>query len=986
MKIHTSFLRAQALLRPAVASLLAVLIVSFAGAQPNTGRITGVVTNTGGGAYLEGATVTIDNINRATTTDRRGEFDLGAMAPGEYSLRIAYTGMTPATARVTVTAGQATSVTTALSEDVLIMGAFSVVTNRNADALAVTEQRHAPNVKNVVDIAAYGMLNNDNPAELLQLLPGVHGSIFFNEADRVSIRGMGSSLNNIQLDGNAFATPSINGSTNDRSSILSTTNTNNIKSAEVIKAITPDRAADAIGGMVNLIQRSALDYPQSAANFEYRLGGQFVTTRSGFDNRVTPNLQLTYHDTFGARRNWGVYATAGFNKETTNQLRSTQNIVNNATFGPLPTTNQNFENDRFRYRKNWSVTLDHRRGSAHEFALKYKHDNWTEFTETVFTTHSGAVTAANWTPAMRAYSTANMQIGHNSEHPYTRADSLSFEGRHRLDPWEINYSVFHSKARLRNIRREGGDAGVMKYGGLTATLLTALRPSYVIDSTRDMRFPIARFTSANPDALYNPDNYTLAASQFFQLRDDIREGARLDIKREFAWTLPTKLKAGVNRNNQSRLNTFANNMRNFVGEDGVAGVNAATGRIDDRLSRFVNTGPAISGYSDAGNRRPFMFNYADVNGSFLQQPQLWIDDVYGNAVRARSTNFDVDERVSAGYVMAETNWNKFQLLGGVRWEKTKVTGTGVFTNPVQATAAQIPDPLQRAINNYRNVSRSSEYRNAFPSVHALYRFMPNLQLRASYSTGIGRPGFGAIVPNTTVNDDTRVVTTNNSGLRPQFADSYDLSLEYYTEPAGLISFGLFRKDIADYIVGQIGTVQPGFPLGDQYVGYQLNSQVNGGDAKVQGVEFNLVRQLNFIPRSIGLFTFKGNITVLSAEGDFGTGSRLGTGQVPGFIPRAWNIVGEYAKGRFYALARYNQQAAFPVGTTANPALGTTNARREKVDVNFGYRWRKSYEFFFAIDNITEQPAFQLLGVGDRQFASAVWAGSRRFNFGVQGKF
>lgn len=966
---------------------MAWLVAAFASAQTPAGRINGTVTNSSGNAYLEGAVVSVVGTSRTTTTDRRGEFALGEMAPGEHSLRVAYTGMTAAAVRVTVTAGQTAAINVALGEDVLVMGAFSVVTDRSADALAVTEQRQAPNVKNVVDIAAYGMLNNDNPAELLQLLPGVHGSIFFNETDRVSIRGMNSALNNVQLDGNSFATPSINGSVNDRSSILSTTNTSNIKSAEVIKALTPDRSADAIGGMVNLIQRSALDYPRSAPRFEYRLGGQYVNTRSGFETRPTPNAQLTYHSTFGANRDWGVFVTGGFHKEATNQLRSVQNIVANAAFGAIPTTNQALENDRFRYRKNWSAILDHRRGGAHDFALKYKHDNWTEFTETVITTLNGAVPAPNWTRDVRAYSTANMVVGHNNEYPFTRADSLSFEGKHRLDPWEVSYNVFHSKARLRNIRPSGGSEGVVKYGSLTATLLTALRPAYVANSTRGGLFPVVTFPGANPDVILNPDNYTLAVAQNWQFRDDLRSGARLDVKRAFNWTVPTRVKAGASRNHQSRLSMLQNTQRSFVGEDRVLGLNPATGRSDDRLSRFVNPNPPLTGFSDAGNRRPFQFNFEAVNRSFAQQPQLWLDDVYGNALRARQSNYKAEEEISAGYVMAETDWRKLRLLAGTRWEETKVIGTGVFTNPIQASAAQITDPVQRAINNAgTNFTRTSRYRNMFPSVHAVYRIQPDLQLRVSYSTGIGRPGFSAIVPNTTVNEQTDVVTTNNPGLRPQFADSYDLSLEYYTEPAGLISLGLFRKDISDYIVSQIGVVPPGFPLGDQYVGYELRTSVNGGSATVQGAELNLVRQLNFIPRQIGLFTFKGNLTVLRAEGDFGTGSRLRSGQVPGFIPRAWNIVGEYAKGRFYALARYNQQAAFLVGATANPALGTTNPRREKIDVNLGYRWRRWCEFFLAIDNVTEQPSYQLLGLGDSQYASAVWAGSRRFNFGAQGKF
>ncbi len=987
MKTSPPPLSALVQLRRFITALAFLFFLSVAAGQPATGRINGIVTNSNESVFLEGATVTIDGTNRFTTTDRRGEFDFGAVAPGEHTLRITYTGMTPATVRTTVAHGLSASVTVALREDVIKMGSFSVTADRSADALAVTDQQNAANLKNVVDIQAYGMLNNDNPGELLQLLPGVTGSLFFNEVDRVSIRGMNSTLNNIQLDGNSFATPSINGSLNDRTSILSTTNTNNIKSAEVIKAITPDRAADAIGGMVNLIQRSALDYPRSAGKFEYRLGGQYVHTRSGFETRPTPNAQLTYHSTFGEKRNWGVFLTGGMHKEATNQLRSTQNIVANATFGPLPQMNQEIENDRFRYRKNWAVTLDHRRGGAHEFALKYKHDNWTEYTESVITTLNTAVAAPNWNPVARAYSSANMVIGHNNEYPFTRADSLSFEGKHRLDPWELTYSLFSSKARLRNIRPSGGAEGVVKYGTLTATLLTPFRSGYVANSSRDRLFPVITFTSPNQEALFNPDNYTLAIAQNWQFRDELRRGARGDVKRTFSWALPTTFKTGVSYNEQSRLSTLQNTQRSFVGEDRVLGTNPATGRSDDRLSRFTNPHPPLTGYSDVGNRRPFMFDFPTVFRSFAQQPQLWLDDVYGNTLRALQTNYKADEEISAGYAMAETDWRKFHFLAGVRWEETKVTGTGVFTNPVQATAAQIPDPVQRGINNAgKNLTRSSRYQNSFPSVHAIYRFQPNLQLRASYSTGIGRPGFSAIVPNTTVNEATDVVTTSNPGLRPQYADSYDLSLEYYTEPAGIISLGVFRKDITDYIVSQIGRVPPGFPLGDQYVGYELRTSVNGGSAKVQGVEFNLVRQLNFIPRQIGLVTFKGNLTILQAEGDFGGGTRVSTSQVPGFIPHAWNIVGEYARGRFFALARYNQQDAFLVGTNANPALVTTNPRREKIDVNFGYRWRKSCEFFFAIDNVTERPSFQLLGIGDRQYASAVWAGSRRFNCGVQGKF
>ena len=75
------------------------------------------------------------------------------------------------------------------------------------------------------------------------------------------------------------------------------------------------------------------------------------------------------------------------------------------------------------------------------------------------------------------------------------------------------------------------------------------------------------------------------------------------------------------------------------------------------------------------------------------------------------------------------------------------------------------------------------------------------------------------------------------------------------------------------------------------------------------------------------------------------------------------------------LARYNQHTSFPVGTTANPLLQANNPSRETIDVNFVYRWRRAAEFFLAVDNLTERPTYQILGIGERQYGNAMWAGS-----------
>lgn len=967
----------------AIGVALAMLSPQLYSQQRSSG-IRGVVTDASGTSYIEGASVRMAGSENETVTDRRGEFTFRNLAPGDYDLEVTYAGMEPQVVRTTVRPGEMAPTTIRLAEDVVTMGGYSVVADRSADSIALAQQRNAPNIKNVVDIATYGRLNNDNPAELLQLLPGVFGSFFAGEVDRVTIRGIEDSLNNVQLDGNAMATPAINGAATDRSSVLSTTNSNNIKTAEVIKALTPDRSADAIGGIVNLIQRTGLDYPESAGRFNYVLGGQYVTTDSGWDTRVTPSAQLTYHDALGAGRRWGIYVTGGFNKETTNQFNTNQNIVNNAKFGPIPGLFTSTENDRFRYRKNWAATLNFRPSPDHEFILKYKHDEWFEDTEFLVTQFNSTSPTAAWTHDVRTYNSSTFAVQHPHNPAEVKTDTGSFEGHHQWGDWEAEYSVFAS----RSIARVTADTND-NWGTAVASLPNTVKFTYSIDSTENFTFPKVNFLTGDVSAIYNPDNYTLGQYQKANFyTDDQRKGARFDLKRSFDLRHPVSVKIGAARDVQSRLRRQRNNRYAFVGEDGVLGVNSKTGMSDDRLSRFLDPNPAISGPDEAGNRRPFMLNLRQIAESLRNEPQLWNEDVYTNTVNSLVNNFQAIERIDAGFAMAESQFGKLRILGGVRIERTEVEAVGAFSNPVQATAAQIPDPVERAYNNAGDTQRRTRsYENSFPSLHASYALLPDLLLRASYSTGIGRPAYGAIVPDTTINDNARRITTTNTGLKPQYADSYDLSAEYFLKPAGIVSVGLFRKDIKDYLLNTIGIVEPGSEFGDQYVGYELHTTSNAGSAKVQGVEFNYIQQLNFIPRSIGLVTLKGNLTVLKAEGDFGGATNISSSEIPGFVPRAWNVIGEFTRGRFYALCRYNRQEPFLVAAVANPALKNTSAAREKIDLNLVYRWRSECEFFLSVDNLTNQyTAFRIVGEGDAQYAGQVYAPQRRFSFGVQGKF
>ena len=57
------------------------------------------------------------------------------------------------------------------------------------------------------------------------------------------------------------------------------------------------------------------------------------------------------------------------------------------------------------------------------------------------------------------------------------------------------------------------------------------------------------------------------------------------------------------------------------------------------------------------------------------------------------------------------------------------------------------------------------------------------------------------------------MTASNPGLKPQYSNNFDASIEYYFEPIGQFTVGYFRKDIRDYITSEVSTVPAGFGLG-----------------------------------------------------------------------------------------------------------------------------------------------------------------------------
>jgi hypothetical protein len=138
-----------------------------------------------------------------------------------------------------------------------------------------------------------------------------------------------------------------------------------------------------------------------------------------------------------------------------------------------------------------------------------------------------------------------------------------------------------------------------------------------------------------------------------------------------------------------------------------------------------------------------LINYSNVLGLISSNPSAFTVD--NQPLNALQSNYDLVERVGAGYVMNSINFNRFRQYTGLRFETTSEYAAGY-----QVT-------LDDSALGYSGVSplhKSSTIVDALPSVELRYALTGESAIRLAYGRGIARANFGDLAPSLTV-DDTR---------------------------------------------------------------------------------------------------------------------------------------------------------------------------------------------------------------------------------------
>jgi TonB-dependent receptor len=484
----------------------------------------------------------------------------------------------------------------------------------------------------------------------------------------------------------------------------------------------------------------------------------------------------------------------------------------------------------------------------------------------------------------------------------------NFRGEHRFGTFRVDYDASYDRSeRLENMALTNWTSNKRFNYALDRRPGSGSMEFPVIRVIAGPAFPAPAATTVLPATFPGTNSFAddfsnvgAATLNVFDLNTDSRiTGGRINVAKTLELRWPIELKTGIRYRNERisadreqfvgnlNLTALGNNLNRFLREDWDLG--AGNGRYPVANVASIHKVLAASKLQYVGGADPrtrFSFDpaVATITPDTTVRNSLFLDR-------------ELEETLHAGFVQGQLTAGRLKLLTGVRAERTQMERHGAVRN----------QNLTDLVAQYSGRQRTEKsYTSYFPSAHLRYAFRPNLILHSSYSTSIGRPNYPDLVAGAEVNNATKVITVPNLDLRPQRSKNYDLSLEYYFEPVGVVSVGLFQKDITDFpLRSRVSFPKwrpPSWarasPIRARTVDdWRVTNKINGGSGRARGIELSYNQQFSFLPalwRGFGVFA---NYTYVDAEGSYKFNGVRTEVQLEEYVPKTMNAGLSYALGR-----------------------------------------------------------------------------------------
>ncbi|MEQ5787424.1 TonB-dependent receptor [Erythrobacter sp. NFXS35] len=332
--------------------------------------------------------------------------------------------------------------------------------------------------------------------------------------------------------------------------------------------------------------------------------------------------------------------------------------------------------------------------------------------------------------------------------------------------------------------------------------------------------------------------------------------------------------------------------------------------------------------------------------------------------------YDQQERIYAGYAMAQWDAGPLQLVAGLRAEQYEIDNAGTVL--FGGTAA----PL----------AVSQDFFDLFPSVNIRYEASDNIVLRLGGQRGVSRPAYAAIRVGASISDTAATIGGGNPFLTPEYTWGADATIEYYFASNGIASISGFHRWVEDVLYQSQQLV--GSDLYDtdgiDRSNYLLGSTFNGEQGTLYGVEFNVETQFDFLPGALAGLGVQGNLTLLG--GDFEARNAAGDLETFGFQGLSDTVLNASV---FYEYAGLSLRVAYQKRSEFLDTIGGLGAGEfrdgfENLDVTARYALTPNITLFADLANLTDETyvAFE----GTPATPSEVERIGERYLFGVRFNF
>lgn len=844
---------------------------------------------------LPGATVVIKGTTNGSVSDENGFYRIINLNEGQYEIVVSYIGFKDQTKQVQVKANATTTVDFQL-EAGIELNEVTVNGSLQGQSKALNQQKNSINVTNIISSDQVGRFPDANIGDALKRIPGINVQYDQGEARFGHIRGTPPELNSVTIDGDRI--PSAEAEI--RAVQLDLVPSDMIQTLEVNKVITSDMDADAIGGSVNLVTRSN--------PYKRRISGTVGTTYNLLTDKPAETLSLLYADRFLDDK-LGMTLSGSYQNHKLGSDNKEAEWEDDGTMKEFQVRTYLLQ----RLRQSYSAAFDYQFDTSNKIDAKviFNHRN-------------------DWENRYRIdYRDLDDDPGNQSIRRQTKAGTkkdgrledqrtlhFSLKGEHQLGNLEMKWKGSYAKAsedrpNERYIRYEIEDIDIAQ------DLSDTQNPQVIIN---------------NADARDLNSNWSLdEVTEEHQYTEDKDFKLAVDFKLPLSDTNNSKLKFGAKykAKDKSRDNDFYD--IDFSDEDGFSALalsNLSDQSRDDFLAGDYMVGKFVS--------KEFLGSLDLESSDFTQEQNK--EELAGN--------FDASEDVFAAYLRFDQKIGDLDIVAGLRFENTSLEYSGYqieFDNEGDIT----PDSPKKT-----DVEESS-YSNLLPSLLLKYSLGENTQIKTAWTNTIARPRYFDLVPYVETNREDNEISVGNPELEATSSMNLDLMIEHYFKSVGLISGGLFYKDIKDFIVEEI---KDDFNYNGE-TWSEFKQPINAGDASLFGLEFAFQRQFDFLPgflRQFGIYT---NYTYTKSEvSNFKIEDREDEElALPGTPEHNLNASLYYEGKKLSARLSINHASDFIDEVGGKAFEDRYYDKATHLDFNANYSFTKSLNAYVEVNNILNQP-------------------------------